>query len=512
MKSVVSLNFLMNVLLIYPNINAQVGFNYGVASISAILKENGHKTRLLNLNEKLGKIPDDSEIVEMVKEFKPGLVGFSIVTPQYQYAVKIAKLIKGAVDAPIVCGGIHSTIAPEEALEEGCFDYACVGEGEYPMVELVAGLEQGKDVSNIPGMWTKVDGNLVKNKVRPFPDITTLPRNDYEIFDLQNMINVEGGWVRLMASRGCPFRCTYCLNHQVVDLYEKDTGLTRAKLKYVRRRGVDDVIDEIKFLLSAYKGITTFIFDDDIFTVDVNFLRDFCREYKKTTKLPFVINAHVRVFNEERAALLKEAGCVIVKFGVESGSERVRREILDRPMTNKEIIDSFAVAHKFGFHTNAFLLLGLPHESREDLMETVDLMREVKPGRFRWSLFFPFPKTTAHDISLKGGYINFEKMKSLYNFTDESCLDFGPEHNLFVSKITKILPWYVNMGMDSDVSSIFSGLVKKIEALDAKGWNDMVKQIPAMETELSKSLESTNKDYYLTRYNSFTAVKSDWQG
>ena len=150
--------------------------------------------------------------------------------------------------------------------------------------------------------------------------------------------------------------------------------------------------------------------------------------------------------------------------------------------------------------------------SSGDIMDPIELLREVKPGRFRWSLFFPFPKTTAYDISLKGGYINFEKMESLSNFTDESCLDFGPEHNLFVAKVKKTLPWYVNMGMNADVSEIFTNLTKRIEPLSFDEWNEMAKQIPTIENELSQTLASTNNEYYLSRYNSFTAVKSDWKG
>ncbi|MGR3219300.1 MAG: B12-binding domain-containing radical SAM protein, partial [Candidatus Anammoxibacter sp.] len=455
----------MNILFIYPNINAQVGFNYGVASISAVLKQSGHQTKLINLNEKLGDVPDDKQIIDTIKSFKPGLIGFSVVTPQYKYALKIAKLIKASCNIPIVCGGIHATIAADEVLLEDCFDYACIGEGEYSMLELVSDIENGKKPLTIAGIWAKADNEIIKNPVKPFIDINKLPRKDYEIFDLQNMINVETGWVRMMASRGCPFRCTYCLNHQVVNLYKEDTGLSQSKLNYTRRQNVDDVLSEIDFLLNNYKGINTIIFDDDIFTLDMKFLRDFCVNYKKVSNLPFVVNAHVRVFNEERAKLLKDAGCAIVKFGVESGSEKIRRDILHRPMSNKEIIDSFAIAHKYGFHTSAFLLLGLPHETKEDIMDTIKLLREVKPGRFRWSLFYPFPKTTAYDISLKGGYINFEKMESLSNFTDESCLDFGPEHNLFVAKMKKVLPWYVNMGMDANVSEIFTNLIKKVEPL-----------------------------------------------
>lgn len=502
----------MNILLIYPNINAQVGFNYGVSFISGALKQQGHNTKLLNLNEKLAPVPTDEEIIDLIKSFKPGLIGFSVVTPQYHHALKVAKLIKASYDMPIVCGGIHATIVPEEVLKEDCFDYACVGEGEFSMVELVGNLEKGESTLNLPGIWAKDGGNIVQNRVRPFVDLAELPKKDYEIFDLQNMINAENGWVRLMASRGCPFRCTYCLNHQIVGIYEKETGVEDSKLNYTRRHNLDDVLAEIEFLINKYEGISTFIFDDDIFTLDINFLRGFCSKYPKISKIPFVVNAHVKVFNDERAKMLQEAGCTIVKFGLESGSERVRRDILKRPMSNKEIVDAFDIAHKYGFHTTAFLLLGLPHETKEDIMDTIELLRKVKPGRFRWSLFFPFPKTTAYNISVKGGYINFDKMKQLTNFTDETCLDFGADHNLYVSKVKKILPWYVNINDDKQVSDIFSALINMIEPLNEKQWNNMIKCITPLEKELANTLSSTNKEYYSTRYNSFTAVKSDWNG
>ena len=502
----------MNVLFIYPNINAQVGFNYGIASISAVLKDHGHNTRLINLNEKLGEIPDNKQILDIINSFKPGLIGFSVVTPQYQFALKVARGIKSSCNIPIVCGGIHATIAAENVLQEDCFDYVCIGEGENPIKDLVAELENGNKGATIPGIWAKVNGQIHKNKVNPFIDITKLPRKDYEIFDLQKMINVETGWVRMMASRGCPFRCTYCLNHQVVNLYENDTGLARSQLNYTRRHSVDEVLSEIEFLLKKYNGINTIIFDDDIFTLDMEFMSAFCSNYPKVSNLPFVVNAHVKVFNEKRAKLLKHAGCAIVKFGVESGSQRIRHDILQRPMSNKEIIDAFAIAHKYGFHTSAFILLGLPHETKKEITETIELLKIVKPGRFRWSLFFPFPKTTAYDISLKGGYINFEKMNSLSNFTDESCLDFGAEHNLYISKIKKILPWYVNTAMDDNISDLFAGLIKKIEPLSNKDWQKMSSHVSSLEDEISNDLSQSTHAYYQTKYNSFTAVKSDWNG
>ncbi len=184
----------MKVLLIYPNINSQVGFNFGVVFISAVLKKHGHETKLINLNEKLDKLPDDKEIQRTIEEYNPQLIGFSAVTTQYQYALKIAKSIKSFSDIPIICGGIHSTMVPEEVIREDCFDYVCVGEGEDAVVELADKIEKHADTSRIGNIWAKNNGNVIQNNVRALPNLADLPRKDYEIFDFQKMIDAEGGW------------------------------------------------------------------------------------------------------------------------------------------------------------------------------------------------------------------------------------------------------------------------------------------------------------------------------
>ena len=120
----------MKVLLIYPNVDCQVGFNYGLAFISAVLKRAGHATSLINLNEKLGPVPSPEEVAARVAAEAPGLVGMSIVTNQWSRSLEIAGAIKKAGDVPIIAGGVHPTMVPGEVLASGPFDYVCVGEGE----------------------------------------------------------------------------------------------------------------------------------------------------------------------------------------------------------------------------------------------------------------------------------------------------------------------------------------------------------------------------------------------
>lgn len=498
----------MKVLFIYPNLDAQVGFNYGIAFLSACLKEHGHTTGLLDINENLGFDLDLARIKEEVAAFAPDLIGFSVVTSQYRFARDIARDIKTYCDAPTVCGGIHPTMDPEGVLGEDCFDFVCVGEGEGAIVDLADAIENGSPTTEIENVWTKSGGKIVRNKVRPFVALESLPRKDYSLFDFQKTIDAKSGWVGIMSSRGCPFSCTYCFNHRLRELYRTDLVCSAAELKYVRRHPVSEVIEEMEALLSEYKNIETIIFDDDLFTMDKEYLKEFCAEYIARVGVPFVCNAHVKVFDEEAAGLLKEAGCRIVKFGLESGSERVRREILNRRMSNEEIERAFATAERFGLHTSAFVMIGFPNETIPEIEETLDLLARIKPGRFRWSIFFPFINTRAYEIAREGGFIDFDKLENLTNFTDESALDFGPEHNRYLKRLKTTLPWHVNARAGLPGSPLYERLLAHLDKVGEQDWPEVEERIIEIDKGVSRVLDLSGETHYGYKYNLFTAVRS----
>ncbi len=502
----------MKILFIYPNLYAQIGFNYGIAFLSAVLKAAGHETALLNVNDSLYPVPTDEELVAFVKKENPAMVCFSVVTTQYQYALEMARTIRGAfADMVILIGGIHATMDPKGCLESDVFDYACVGEGEEALVELVEAIEKGDDTTSIKNIWARKNGAIIKNPVRPFISLDTLPAKDYEIFDFQRMIDAKDGWVGLMASRGCPFRCSYCFNHRMRALYERDTGLMGKDLNYIRHHSVDEMVDEIKYLVENYHNIRMFIFDDDLFTFDKDYVRDFCAKYRNVTDIPFVCNAHARFFDEETAALLAGGGCRVVKFGLESGSERVRRDVMHRTMSNEEIERAFAAGNAAGLHTSAFVMMGLPGETSAEMDETIDLLARIRPGRFRWAIFFPFINTDAYDMAVERGLVNFEKMRSMPNFTDDSCLEFGAEQNLKIRKFRVAYSWYVNaLSPDPSVRRLFSRLVQVVDGLDKDSFEAFAGQVESLDDLLHRVLSKAGHKHYSIRYNSYTAVTSEW--
>ena len=498
----------MRILFIYPNLYAQIGFNYGVAFLSAVLKQRGHETALINVNDRLSYPLDLERIWRDVRAFEPDLIAFSIVTNQYRYATEVARFLRERTSTPMIAGGVHVTMAPEEVLSAGLFDYACVGEGEDALAELVERLETGEPTDGVRNIWARKNGELVRNPVRPFSNLAELPTKDYEIFDFQHMIDAKDGWVGVMASRGCPFRCTYCFNHKMVELYQRDTGLKGRELNYIRHHPVEDVIAELKTLIDRYERITMFIFDDDLFTYDRAYVLEFCRRYRDEIDVPFVCNAHPTVFDDEVAQALKNAGCALVKFGVESGSERVRRDILRRHMSNDQIAGAFGTAHKAGLDTSAFVMFGFPHETIEDVGMTLDLLARISPTRMRWAIFFPYIGTEAYRISEEGGFIDLDKMRQLSSFMYESCLDFGSEHNLFMRKLQKTFPWHVNARRGDTCGELYANLARAVDELAENEFSRLADRIRGFDAALSRVVTAAGVPHYEIKYNDFMAVKA----
>ena len=500
----------MKVFFIYPSTDSQVGFNYGVAHMAALLKQAGHTIAFWQLCEELEPLPGEEQFVRRIVQEKPDILAFSVVTNQWAYTQTLAHWARPKLAIPFVIGGVHTLSNAEAILQTGLFDYAFRGECENAFVEFVNKLAAGESVEAVPNLAYQHDGRVHINPVGPLPKLTRLPLKDYESMDFQRLIDARNGWVGLMASRGCPFSCTYCFNHVMVQAYRTDLQCSFKDLNYIRRFSIGQMIEEIEYLLKNYRNIRMFIFDDDLFTFDKAYVREFCAAYRKVTDLPFVVNAHVGFFDDECAGYLAAANCRIVKFGVESGSPKVRRTILNRHMSNESIVEAIAVVARHGMHSSVFIIIGFPHEGRDDVLDTIRLLGRARPGRFRWTYFFPFPGTRAHEISVEGGFIDHQKMERLKNFTDESCLEFGPEHNFLLRKIGQIMPWFVNAHSDLPTADFYTGKVDEILRMDEAAWQQTVPYLRERDAAYSQRFCEQRLSHYAIKYNRFMGVISDY--
>jgi len=177
-------------------------------------------------------------------------------------------------------------------------------------------------------------------------------------------------------------------------------------------------------------------------------------------------------------------------------------------MTNRDIEQAFRAAHKFGLHTSAFVMIGLPGEEKEDVLETVKLLSKVQPGRFRWTLFFPYVGTRAYEIAEQQGAIDFGRMAGLDNFTDETCMDLGGEVNLLVQKVKDHFCAFANGYAEIPE---YARIVSAIEACDEEAWYAQ-KGLMAKEIErIDEGMRRTGQQHYAVRYNRFMGVRSDWE-
>lgn len=519
----------MRVLFVYPNLYTQMGFNHGLASLSARLRQAGHETRLVNLNENLPPVPSREEVWQLIEEWKPGLIGFSCLSQQYASGLELARWLRErAADTealpPMVVGGIHPTMVPEAVMADGVWDHVGVGECEDSLLELVGRVESGGRIDDVPNFHSWRDGvrpsvfdeqRVVRNPVGAFPSLDDLPDPDYELFDTQRILEKKNGWFGLLTCRGCPYRCTYCLNHRIVDRYREERGRSVSDLGFFRFRAPERVVAEMRHVLETFDGIGTFILDDDLFTQNVEHALAFCEAYEASgLDVPYVVNAHVQCLDPRLAEALASSGCQILKLGIESGSPRIRKQVLQRHMTNEDILETVAMAERHDLHTSGFVMVGLPGEEREDRWMTVDLLAQSGIGRFRTSRFFPFPGTESYEEALRGGYIRADQEVRLTDFTESSCMDFGPFENLLIDKLATCMPWFVNARAsrfrDWPASYRYRRVVSDVLVMAQPAWDAFKPRIRDIDAEISDDATRAGELHYAFRYNDFMGVRSDY--
>lgn len=340
------------------------------------------------------------DFIKIVREYQPDLVGLSAVELTYPFGIKfLQRLRKEGFSTPTIVGGIHATISSEEVLKEDCVNFVCVGEGEYAAVELCEALKENKDTVNIKNIWTKKAGKIIRNPLRPVADLETLPFQDWSIFDERRIYKPMGGKIRRTGcfelNRGCPFSCTYCCNEFLHKLYN---------YKNYRERSVKKFIEEVKYMKERYNLEYIYISAEAALTTKKERLLEFIQEWKEKIKLPFWVETRPESVTEEKAKLLEDAGCVSVSVGLESGDNEVRK-MLNRRMTDEQIINAFKALKKTKMRICANNIIGLPDETREQIFRTIELNREVSADNIMIHVFNPYRGTWLYDFCVKKGYI-----------------------------------------------------------------------------------------------------------
>lgn len=371
----------------------------GPMVLSAQLKKHGHETEIF--------ISDIKLLLEAVKRNEFDLVCFSMMTCDVEWGVQYAKAIKEVNNAvPIIAGGAHPTFSPGFLDENNCFDMVCIGEGDTIILDLADAISNGRPYTNINNLVVRDGhGKVVSNPLSPLvQDLDSLPFPDRQLYRKYPYFN-NYPITSMIASRGCPYLCSFCFNHQYNVLYETNK---------FRLRSHENIIAEIKHIESLGRKTNMLFFVDSTFNLDLAWCESFFRKYKEQVKLPFSLNIVAGRLNEQVVDAIAETGlCHTIRFAVESGNEAIRRDVLKKPISNKKIIESVRLLRARNITTYIYLMFGLPFETAENAMETIRISQEIKPDFINSALFMPYRNLDITKLALQNGFLKEDDLRLL---------------------------------------------------------------------------------------------------
>ncbi|KHE91492.1 MAG: B12-binding domain-containing radical SAM protein [Candidatus Scalindua rubra] len=404
----------------------RLGFLYAVSPV----KRAGHDVKVL-----LPQSLTYDHLSDEIRKLDPDIIAYSNTTGEHNYFVKLNKRLKESHNFFSLFGGPHPTFFPDLIHEEGV-DGICIGEAEDAMLDLVTKIEKKEDISCVKNFWIKRDGAVHKNPSRElimdlnkiqFPDRDILYEADNGVRDFHTKC--------FIASRGCPYKCSYCYNHKLNDIYpEKGTTL--------RLSSPRNLIDEILDVKSKYP-MKFVMFEDDTFILKPGkWLHEFAKLYADEVKLPYFCNVRANLINKETMEILKESGCYSVGMALECGDEKINKNILKKSITNKMFIQAVQLIRKYRIKVRTLNLVALPVKNPLDVdFCTLDTNLKSGTNLAIGSLLYPYPNLEITKYSMDNGYLDsdnsFKNFKTSNN--DAAIFNYGdPLVNVKLQRFHKL--------------------------------------------------------------------------
>ena len=374
----------------------------GVSYISAVLKQHGHETRLVVLS----RLRNDSArlLEQTIGAFQPRVICFTAVSTQYEFVAGLAGRVRHQhPDTYLLAGGAHVSLNPA-TVAQGLFDAVCIGEGEFPTLELVNSLQSCVTPTRIPNLWLTRGTTLERNEPREFlEDLGDLPFPDRQMWTEWIEPRTDMRY-SLLLGRGCPFSCTYCSNHALRKL---------ARGTYVRYRPPGNIVAEIEDLAASHATLREIYLEVETIGTRRDWILDLCTRLtdlngRRSEPIRYGVNLRVTPncdFDDVFAAM-RRANFAFVNIGLESGSERVRREVLRRNYSNEDVLRTVAQARAHGLQVSLLNMIGLPGETIADAEMTVQMNRACRPDWHGTSIFYPYPGTELYAECESRGLLN----------------------------------------------------------------------------------------------------------
>lgn len=413
----------------------------GVSLISAVLKAEGFDIRCFDTTfykppdfvtgdeartqtlqvrktdlEEVGIHPKPGPVTEdfrrLVLDYRPNLIGFSIIECTYLLALDLARAIADYDrGVPRVVGGVHATFAPEDLIANALINIVCVGEGEYPMLDLALALAEGRDPARIANLWVRQNGTVVRNGLRSLVELDALPDQDWEIYEKERFYKPMGGrlWITgtFEMNRGCPYSCMYCINYGLNKLYRTQGG-------YYREKSIPVLIREMLDKKRRYGLQFAYLVAESFLTTTRERLAQFAGLYPQVA-LPFWVEARPESVTRDKVRMLETVGCEGISVGVESGNHEFRTQFMNRNIPNDKIVRAVEILAQSRLRVSVNNVIGFPTETRELIFETIELNRRFSGVHgVMCSIYNPYRGTRLREIAEARGYIDRDAIAGDY--------------------------------------------------------------------------------------------------
>ena len=362
----------------------------GLAYIAAYLISNGISVKIIDAEAENLSV---EQVRQRVLKNKPQIVGITTMTPTFHDDIDVAKVAK-EYGALVVMGGPHINAMPMETLKNKYVDFGIVGEGEYPMFKLVEAIEKKLSYSEVPGLVYKGGTKKVRMNppyINPKIDELPFPARDLLPNEVYHSIITKGRLTTIDAGRGCPFSCGFCFK-QPSD-------------QKIRFRAPELVVDEIEVVINEY-NIKEINFISDTFTYKKDFVEQLCKEIiNRGIDISWVAPTRADCITPELLKLMKKAGCRSLRYGVESGSDRILK-LMGKKLDKKNILNAFQLTKDAKIEAFAYLIIGYLSETEETIKETLSFVKELKPDLLMYNIATPLPKTKLFKQAVEAGLVN----------------------------------------------------------------------------------------------------------
>jgi len=472
------------VLLVYPNLPLMLVPPLAVAIFTRIIKDNGYTVDLFDTTEYVDLDEDTSpqnrvkylqardfdekedlgvcvktnlleDYSNKILSYSPNVIIYvSVVEDVFKKCIKMINKIS-SFNIHSIMGGVFPTMVPEKCLSYDNVKYVGIGEGENLVIDFIDSIYQEKDVKNIDGLaYIETSTGLIKkNRPSGLIDIESVTP-DFSLFAEERFYRPMGGRIfksiPIETYRGCPYQCTYCNSPG-----QRDNSRSRIKKipltnktesfsnNFLRRKDMNCLSNEISEIVQKYKPEFLYFIDDAFMARPKKEMDLFCKMYNEF-KIPFWFNTRPENCNADILQELKKVGCYRISFGLECGNEYFRTNVLGRKGGNEDIVNWFDTISESKIPFSVNLIIGFPGETRDNVMETVELTRKIKGfDTITVSIFTPYHGTKLRDKAVKEGWLDDDVIT--VHTTSSSLLNMPPPllSKNEIDSLMRVVPLYV---------------------------------------------------------------------